>query len=113
MSDTPPTPRPNRPDAVGTITVSLTVYPDGEPGHEITLADGSVLRSPGYRLADLRARFGGDVGLLIDPIRGEQHPVTLAPWSQADPDLTRILVAYRLEAPRSTPTTMPPVASQP
>jgi hypothetical protein len=113
MFDTPPTPRPNRPDAVGTILVSLTVYPEGEPGHEITLLDGTVLQNPGYRLADLRARFGGDDGVLIDPIRGEEHQVTLAPWSQADPDLTRVLVAYRLAGPGSPPAPTPPAAPQP
>jgi hypothetical protein len=113
MFDTPPTSRPNRPDAVGTILESLTVYPEGEPGHEITLPDRTVLRNPGYRLADLRDRFGGVDGVLIDPFRGEEHLVSLAPWSQADPDLTRVLVAYRVVGPGSPPAPTPPAAPQP
>ena len=107
-------PAPARPDAVGVITLVIAVYQEGDPGYSITLADGTVVQNPGFRLGDLRARLGGDHGILTDPIRGERHPVSLEPWAGLDPNSTRVIVGYQLTKPGHTPsTTLPNLPRRP
>lgn len=107
MADAP-TPRPARPDAEGVITVILVAYQEGDPAYSITMPDGTVVRNPGYKLGELRALIGGDQGVLIDPIRGEEHAVSLAAWASADSDTTRIIVGYQRTTPGHSPSTTLP-----
>jgi hypothetical protein len=64
--------------------------------------------SPGYSIAQLRGRFGSDVGHLTDP-SGRLHRLDLGQWARKDPHKTRLRVRWRSEKfPRSQAPVQPP-----
>lgn len=57
--------------------------------------DGGLVRL-GYSLRQLRERFAGEEGEICDPW-GTPHPLSLAPWADADPDATWLNVEFKAE----------------
>lgn len=83
------------PQARGRVELKVTVYEEGEPGHEISLPGGRLVRFPGYRLGELRFQLGGDEGYLVDPVRGGRHHISLRGLEGRDADRTRVLAEFR------------------
>jgi hypothetical protein len=75
------------------VTAELTAFAVGDPAGEIAVPGGAPIPL-GQTLRELRAQLGGDEGFVEDGFGG-RHPISLAPWAHADPDRTRIVIAFR------------------
>jgi len=73
--------------------IDIRVYPV-EESRLIPLPNGRT-RQRGTLLRDLIERFGGLEGSATDPF-GHPHPVSLAPWADADPDGTIVEIAFKM-----------------
>ncbi len=73
--------------------VDIRVYPV-EEARSIRLPDGGTGQR-GTLLRDLIERFGGLEGSATDPL-GNPHPVSLAPWADADPDGTIVEITFNM-----------------
>ncbi|HYM49835.1 MAG TPA: hypothetical protein VET65_04605 [Candidatus Limnocylindrales bacterium] len=82
-------------DAAGHVELVVTVYEEGEPGHERVRPAGRHTPFPGYRLSELRHQLGGDEGYLVDPVRGGRHFISLTGLAGRDPERTRVLAEFR------------------
>jgi hypothetical protein len=67
---------------------------------------------PGSSLAGWRAKLGGDVGWIRDPL-GRQARVSLEPWAGRDPDATWIRVYFKFRQRSLIGTRRPPDPPEP
>ena len=75
----------------GTVEFKLVSFLTGDPAYQ--KADGSG--NLGMSIAQLRNLFGGDEGEIVDPFKQEVHPISLKPWTNADPDQTFLHFSFR------------------
>ena len=67
----------------GRVEVKVTTYKRGDPLYSIQQPDGTVLEA-GATVSEWRTRFGGDETIWKDPIFGQPHVVSLAPYAHFD-----------------------------
>jgi hypothetical protein len=68
--------------------------PGDEDYEEVIVPSGAKWSTAGESLRELRARLGGDEGLIVNDYTGEKHAISIAHLQGADPDATRCYVVY-------------------
>jgi hypothetical protein len=96
--EAPPRPQEFGP---GHYEARLVAWTEGEePEDEVLRSTVDLIREdhgrdPGRTLAEMRSEFGGDDGFVTGPQLSGRFAVSLAPWREADPDLTRLMPSFR------------------
>jgi hypothetical protein len=86
-------------------TVELRPYEAGTEHIRLHLPEGEQTRQdPGFSLAELRERLGGDEGHISDPF-GNKHFVSLKQYANHHPTNTRFRVTYKSESVRRSAST--------
>ncbi len=49
-------------------------------------------------LRDWRERLGGHTGEILDPLKGEFHPVSLLAYATKDPDRLRLCITWKFKS---------------
>jgi hypothetical protein len=88
----------------GIVTVKVTAFETGDANHQRHGGQGNK----GILLEELRKRFGGDEGEMIDPFLGQKHSISLKPWSHLDPTTTYISIAFHFTPSRQNSEQTPP-----
>lgn len=79
------------PEAVGRVEFTIIPFEEGDPKFQGADGQGQL----GMSVAQLNALFGGDEGEIVDPIKGQAHPVSLKPWANSDQTKTFLHFSFK------------------
>lgn len=77
----------------GAVGVAVEAFSAADGRYMRRLGDGGLV-THGVALDELRSLFGGEQGVLVDPIFGRRHPISLRPLASL-PGETHLHVAFR------------------